>query len=72
MPTEKNGGFHSPDFMCFLLSIKMLFRYFSVQIMETKKKSETALTGFETLDVSFARLSSRFNLLIAKKLISDI
>ena len=36
------------------------------------KKSETALTGLATSDVSFVRLSSRSVLLIANKLMSDI
>jgi len=37
-----------------------------------KKKSETALTGLETSDVSFVRLRCRSVLLIANKLMSDI
>ena len=36
------------------------------------KKSDTALTGLERSDVSFVRLSSRYDLLIANKLTSDI
>ena len=36
-----------------------------------KKKSDTALTGLEMSDVSFVRLSSRFDLFIASKLASD-
>ena len=36
-----------------------------------KKKSDTALTGLETSDVSFVRLSSRFDLFIANRLTSD-
>ena len=36
-----------------------------------KKKSEIALTGLETSDISFVRHSSRDLLLIANKLASD-
>ena len=36
------------------------------------KKSDTALAGIERSDVSFVRLSSRSDLLIANKLKSDV
>ena len=50
---------------------KMPFRRFSVHIAGANKKSDTTLTGLETSEVSFVRLSSRSNLLIANKLTSD-
>lgn len=54
-------------FLCCSIQVfcKVSFCHFSVYIAEADKQSDTALTGLETSDVSFARASSRSVLLIA-------